>query len=155
VLSFAARHAEGGGLGGLEGGADDSVCPELGHDFDRVIPADRMRDASREVLAYGLGVVEGPSAAIAHIRDRGETDGPYRSDRPPCLSLYPLTCAPARFRDKSGMRQSPHYNNRSEGRCLEIRASSSHVEASYTVTSSFLGRGINVISTSSMHTIKC
>ena len=49
---------------------DEEVRPELAHDFKGVVPADRMRDAGREVLAYGFGVVERATAAVAHIRER-------------------------------------------------------------------------------------
>ena len=42
--------------------------------------SDRMRDAGREVLAYGIGIVDGVTAAIAHIRDRGRTQGEPRQE---------------------------------------------------------------------------
>ena len=50
---------------------DEEVRPELAQDLEGVVPADRMRDAGREVLAYRLGIVEGATAAIA--REAWET----------------------------------------------------------------------------------
>ena len=49
---------------------DEKVCPQLAEHFEGVVPADWMRDAGCEILAYGLGIVEGAAAAIAHIGDR-------------------------------------------------------------------------------------
>ena len=52
------------------GHLDEEFHAELTRDFEGVVPADRMRDAGREVLADGFGVREGAAAAIAHIGHR-------------------------------------------------------------------------------------
>ena len=49
---------------------DEEVRSELAQDFEGVVPADRMRDARREILPNGFGVVESATASIAHIRRR-------------------------------------------------------------------------------------
>ena len=41
------------------GHLDEEFHAELARDFEGVVPADRMRDAGREVLADGFGVREG------------------------------------------------------------------------------------------------
>src|SRR4051812_32898085 len=57
------------------GHLDEEIGSEFAHDFEGVVPADRVCDAGREVLAYGFGIVEGASASIAQIRHRWRPQG--------------------------------------------------------------------------------
>jgi hypothetical protein len=62
------RHEMGGDM--ARSHLDEECRAELVHDFEGVVPTHRMRDARREVLAYGFGVIQGATAAIAHIGHR-------------------------------------------------------------------------------------
>ena len=49
---------------------DEELRSQFAQDFERVVPTNRMRHVGREVLAYVRGVMEGATAAIAHVGDR-------------------------------------------------------------------------------------